>query len=280
MGANNSTPSNNNINGQQSKNKDIDSPIVPVIRNINSESDVRGVRKPPMRRQESVPSASPMNTEMRKSNNPVDSATSAGPFKPQPKLTGGMIDSEINIQIEDIVGSTMYGGNFDTESSIEIFTEAIDNNIQMGGDADSNFDSNKLLDIIMQMGGDANSDSDEDDNHTESSTMSSNLNTSSYDPKKKKSKKDDDSSSSSSSSSDSLDDDSSSESNSDDSDSSSEKPISGKHIASHIKNSITNSDVYIMSESDSNDNRQISLLEFNDPLNVKKSKSKKSKKRY
>ena len=242
----------------------------PQIRNKGADSDALTVipNKKSKVNALTVSPASPLGVSTQQNNN--FSATSAVPFNPRAQQSGGYVMSEIDIQIENIDAPTMYGG-YNSDSSIQIETETFDNIDHVGqqqGGANEDFDKNKLLDIIMLMGGDNDSDSDSDLD-TQSSNMSSELNTSSYQPKKfNKRDENDDSGSDSESSSGS---DSSFDSDSDsDSDSESSNVVNHKKIASHIKNAITNSDVYIMSESDSAENRNISLLSFNDPLNMKK----------
>lgn len=294
MGANNST-ANDSDDKQNAVYNDgnTESEINIKIKDNNDHSDT------PVQKSMSVPS--PLNTDTR--YNFSDSVSPQEPYKPskglhkfmknQEQNGGNIVESEINVHIEN-----MSGGEFEPESSIEIFTETLNNyqsnnnDMTGGGDNDPNFDSNKLLDIIMQMGGDNESESDPEMN-SESSDELSDLNTSSFEPKERKSDKkksdkkksdkkdtsdddsesDDDSDSESESDSDSeFDDDSDSDSDS------SSKPLSAKHVASHLKNAITKSDVVIMTESESDAERQISLVEFNDPLKIEKSKkSKKSR---
>jgi hypothetical protein len=260
--------------GKNLLNTETDGVLDVQVRNIDSVSE-NGVVNNNLQ----VSPASPMNATTEAM---FMSATSDVPFtlaKKQLQM-GGYVESEIDIQIENMEGGNISEINLDTESSIQVETETFDNNLQSGG-AREEFDSNKLLDIIMQMGGDNESDSDSDMTASDSS-MPSDLNTSSYNPKNKNKQYtrrellDDsgsDSESSSSSSSSSNSDSSSSSSDSD-----SDKPLTSKNITSHVKKAITNSDVYIMSETDSASPRNISLISFNDPLKNKKNKNKNKRK--
>ena len=210
----------------------------------------------------------------------ITSETSAAMFQPNTMIGGFNFDeTEIEVQLEDI--EHVGGGDLDSESSIQIETETIEE--MAGGAVDSEFDANKLLNTIMQMGGDADTESSEPESSIETSDLP---NTSSFKPYEKKhsydNKKfqkkshhnddDDDSSSSSESSSSSFveEDDSSS------SDSESDNKVSDKKLHKALtkttkNNSLTASDVYIMSDTESSD-RNINLLSFNDPLKYKKSK--------
>jgi hypothetical protein len=89
--------------------------------------------------------------------------------KSSKRLTGGLTESEIDIQVVPL----MNGGAQFSESSpfitSEVFRKTLEQN---GGVAESEFDSNKLLNIIMQMGGEdseseskSESESDSDAKH-------------------------------------------------------------------------------------------------------------------
>lgn len=245
----------------------------------------------------------------------VDSATSAyltseqqpvqrQPAQRQPAQSqsgGNYVESEIDVQIEDIPINNMRGGNVnfgpessEFESSIQIETVDIANNNLTGGGVDSEFDSNKLLNTIMQLGGDM--ESSESESGSENSDIftatptSHNNTTSSFEQKPAKKNKpakkvrtiipDDspsDSDSSSDSDSDSLDLDDDDDSLEHDPDT----PIDTETVLMRSHNNMVSSDVYIMSDSDSANNRGITLMSFNDPLNygkAKKTKKSKSKK--
>jgi hypothetical protein len=83
---------------------------------------------------------------------------------------GSFTESEINIKIVPLMNGGSKNKNYKySESSpfitSEAFKEILENNGQNGGSQinESEFDSNKLLNIIMQMGGETKSDSDSDD---------------------------------------------------------------------------------------------------------------------
>jgi len=205
------------------------------------------------------------------------------------RQAGGYEDTEINIVIQNM-NKTQMGGNInvDSESSIQIDTMTFENTLgqaggQAGGNVESEFDSNNLLNIIMQLGGDDGSEgSDSNNSDVTSSVLSSSVSsdngTSSFQhqaaPKNNKKKparhydEDDDSESSFDSDSDS---DSSSNSDSDKIDS---IPYRMK------KKGVVSSDIYVMSASSSVGPRDITLMSYDDPLNYKpKSKKGKSSKK-
>ena len=95
-----------------------------------------------------------------------DSSESPRSFKPSKfALQGGLTESEIDVQVVPLMsgGASSLNAQF-SESSPFITSEVFKKTLgQNGGAAESEFDSNKLLNIIMQMGGeDATSESDSD----------------------------------------------------------------------------------------------------------------------
>ena len=234
------------------------------------------------------------------------------PKKPQ---MGGLTESEINVQVVPLSlkgGSNKFNANFSDSSPFitsEVFKKTLEQN--GGANVESEFDSNKLLNIIMQMGGeDSNEDSDknsdkkddntEDDEDDEDDDLFDSEDDDSEDAKKKvsrpnynskferKSTPRDNSSSSSSNSSSSDSSSSSSSSSNDTSSSSSSNSTLVKSVGlavprrvaglSGLNSSDSESSVYIMSSDSSIGSRDINLLSFDEPATWGKAKAKKSKK--
>jgi len=103
-----------------------------------------------------------------------ESSESPKPVKRSKTLEGGLTESEIDIKVVPLMSGGALNAQFSESSPFitsEVFKKSLE---QTGGAAESEFDSNKLLNIIMQMGGedkdsdnkkstDSDSDSDSDD---------------------------------------------------------------------------------------------------------------------
>jgi len=88
-------------------------------------------------------------------------------------LRGGLTESEIDIRVVPLTNQLNGGSrslNFSDSSPFitsEVFKKSLE---QTGGAIDSEFDSNKLLNIIMQMGGDASEKSEKSEKSTSSTS--------------------------------------------------------------------------------------------------------------
>jgi hypothetical protein len=284
MGNANNTPKNNNGNSGASVNSESSAIDVKLEQmDINSAPKLTILPNNNNSKTYNVDTMSPTSAGKVDSNmQPSATSLSANSTREQ---AGGYEDTEINIVIQNM-NETQMGGNInvDSESSIQIDTMTFENTLgQAGGNIESEFDSNNLLNIIMQLGGDDGSEGSDSNNSDVtssvlSSSVSSNNGTSSFQrqatPKNNKKKparhydEDDDSESSFDSDSDS---DSSSNSDSDKIDS---IPYRMK------KKGVVSSDIYVMSASSSVGPRDITLMSYDDPLNYKpKSKKGKSSKK-
>lgn len=124
-----------------------------------------------------ISATSPVSSNQRKQMNELPSMSSSSSSEsasPKP-LKGGLTESEIDIRVVPLTNQLNGGArSFEfSDSSPFITSEVFKKSLEQAGGAESEFDSNKLLNIIMQMGGDdedkkSDEDSDSEDKEDDS----------------------------------------------------------------------------------------------------------------